>query len=744
MTGGVKRKNPPRGAARVEQVAKKRTSTPPERAVASAQPPPPAVPEPEQEPEPGQEPVVQEPQLPTSIQAGNPLPTVENAQSEELSGKDYQSIQESGVLAESLTRSRQKWINEGIFEKYWTKPVKRKGVVKEEPNNPPKDSMQKIGNIIITIEPHLVEATMFGIKDNTKSTAPTTNSTFRPVMQYGPPNGVMPPPPPPPKPSTPATPTTPSAVPASPSQAPAQPAPPSGTPLQPPTQAPAVSSQSYPSGQPPSADSQRSQSAAPLPNLPRVSPSTGPGSVLAAPGAPPVPQAPQAPQASQPPLRSPAPQSQAQQPLASPATTTAQPGLSRPQAPSPSPTTAGTPTTPGAQKPPTPGVQSATPAPAGADPIIVTLAEKASHDPHLRDLMKRVAVGQAAPDELADFQKIIDAITREYKKNGGQQGPSADRLIVDGRTVKYFADEVRAILDIVLASNPQQKASDLRVPVDSDPLVILLVKKALEDGTTKNMVRRVATNQAKFSDATDLKAILDRLKDLVSKGGVKAEVQPPVANASNTVANGASARKASVSQASAAPTSQQALRSKGPPPSFRTEFSAIALEFSGGTGDRYLFPKFSILEYQPGASQVLASFLIVRKGSKSEYGGDPALDYYQPMTIRISSPSGKHLEQIARVVAPQDEVRRYMDDIMDNMTRAEYILLAMRLPRSDKEDRAEERSETPKFDRQLAQPQPQQGILWTAKTAPAKLAPQPAAKMITDDEQYQSFIATVS
>ncbi|KAI4595887.1 hypothetical protein KJ359_006526 [Pestalotiopsis sp. 9143b] len=741
MTGGErKRKNPPRGAARSEQVVKKRTVTPPERSATPAAPsaPPSSPPPPE--------PVIEETPLPKSVQAGIPLPTVETPQPDDLPGKEFQSIQESGVLAESLTRSRQKWINEGIFEKYWTKPIKRKGVVKEEPNNPPKDSMQKIGSIILTIEPHVLEATMFGIKDNQKP-APTTNSTFRPVMQYGPPNGVMPPPP---KPSTPAAPSIPAAVPAAPSQAPLQhpsapmtaPAPTPAPLSQPPIQGqptlaqPSVSTQHQPieAHRQPLATGPPHAAPAPAP------PVAAPSSVLAAP----VP--PQLPQSVQPPLRSPAPAVHGQ-PLASPAGPIAQPGAVRPPQ---GPPGAG-PAAAGAPRASASSAKPATPSPAGADPIIVTLAEKASHDPTLRDLMKRVAIGQALPDELQHFQRIIDQITAEYKKSGGQQGPSADRLIVDGRTVKYFADEVRAILDIVLASNPHQKASDLKVPHDSDPLVILLVKKSLEDHTTRNMVRRVAENKTKFSDATDLKAVLDRLKDLLPKSAPKTQhPHPQTASTPEAVPPPpppapAPTRKPSTS--AAAP--QQALRSKGPAPTIRTEFSAIALEFSGGTGDRYLFPKYSILEYQQGATEVLASFLIVRKGSKSEYGGDPTLDYYQPMTIRISSPSGKYLDQIARVVAPQDEVKRYMDDVMDNMTRAEYVLLAMRLPRPEKEDEAAGESETPKVDKpqpqQLQAPQPQQGVLWTTKAAAPKLVAQPPpAKVIGEDEQYSTFIASIS
>jgi hypothetical protein len=92
-----KRKNPPRGASRADHVSKKRTATPPERsetpapASASASA---SVSASAPTPTPAPEPVVEEPQLPKSIQPGNPLPTVENAQPDDLSTKEYQSIQE--------------------------------------------------------------------------------------------------------------------------------------------------------------------------------------------------------------------------------------------------------------------------------------------------------------------------------------------------------------------------------------------------------------------------------------------------------------------------------------------------------------------------------------------------------------------------------------------------------------------------------------------------------------------------
>jgi hypothetical protein len=386
--------------------------------------------------------------------------------------------------------------------------------------------------------------------------------------------------------------------------------------------------------------------------------------------------------------------------------------------------------------------------------------------------MKKVAQGDAAKHELERFQAIIDEITAESKRRGTPQGPSADRLLVDGRTVRYFADEVRAILDIVLTSNPKQTSADLRPPPGSDALVVQLVKTALDDLKTKDMVRRIAENRPLFSDATDLKAILDRLKNRILRDKERQQTQSPAAGATPGQAKVNGTHNAHLPGSAAAipaqpaqqqPPPQQALRSKGPPPAPKPDIMAVVFEFSGGTGDRYLFPKFSILENVPvpTGQQIIASFLIVRKGSSSEYPvANPALDYYQPVTIRLYAHTGRHLENLAKVVAPQEEVRRYMDDIMDNMTRAEYVLLAMRLPRGDsKTDSAapEEKEQSqprangtaPKPGEIQFVPQPENGgVLWTAKAKKPEIREirrRPYDKYIDDDEeQYKTFISTVS
>ncbi|KAJ3475502.1 hypothetical protein NLG97_g9435 [Lecanicillium saksenae] len=358
--------------------------------------------------------------------------------------------------------------------------------------------------------------------------------------------------------------------------------------------------------------------------------------------------------------------------------------------------------------------------------------------------MKRVAVGQAKPGELAHFQKIIDQLNAEYKSKGGQQGPSADRLLVDGRTVKYFAEEVRTILDIVLASNPHQKSSELRPPPGSDPLVVLLVKTALEDMRTRDMIRRIAEGRPGNTDATDLKDILDRLNRDAKTIPQGYHGQPPARqlHPNGIPSNGMRMQQPHMMNNVNA---QQPMRAKAPAAASRPDIAAVVFDF--GAGDRFLFPKFSILEFLPTTSgqQVVASFLIVRKGSTSEYRGDPELDYYQPVTIRLQTNTGRHLENLARVVAPQDEVRRYMDDVMDNMTRAEYVLLAMQLPRhaQDPDDEveaneaADNNSPASNIDHaktEIVKP----GVLWTVSAGSNRSSVTPSRQIPRIDAEEES------
>ncbi|THV49759.1 hypothetical protein BGAL_0180g00070 [Botrytis galanthina] len=556
-----KRKLPARSSRGGEPANKKRTATPPDRSI-SATPQPPI-----------------EETLPKNIVAGMPLPTVDEPQSDNLSSKDFQTISESGVLAESLQRSRQKWVSEGIFEKYWTKPTKKKGVPAEPLNNPGKDTMTKLGTCQITIEPHVFDATMYAIKEPKSAFQSTQQQQmYRPIIQYGPPNGVMPP-------------LAPTQAPSPVQQKPIQTTQPTVQPMAPnhpaPT-APMVLNPLPPAQAPP-------MSSAPINGQ---TPAQGPNN----------------------------PNTNLSQPIS-----TVQP------------------------------VQPAQPAQPNksTDPVIQMLAERAATDQQLKGLMRIVANGEATSSELRQFQNHIDelnAISKARQKSAAQS-----------------------------AAQPPMNANSQPPP----PL---------------------STTQL---------------------GG------PPNAPVAKPIPPPTPA------PISAPPQQPQALRSKGPVAPPKPDISGVVFEFNGGNGDRYLFPKYSILDYLPGG-QAIASFLIVRKGSSSDSTSyDPELDYYQPVTIRLYTHQGKQLDSLQKVVASPDEVRRYMEDIMDNTTRAEYVLLAMRLPKDTEPEK--EGTPTNSSDQLESDANNSNLPLWQTTNGPP---PPPVAKLprkiVTEEEKYQSFIKSVS
>ncbi|KAI4167149.1 MAG: hypothetical protein LQ348_007717 [Seirophora lacunosa] len=121
---------------------------------------------------------------------------------------------------------------------------------------------------------------------------------------------------------------------------------------------------------------------------------------------------------------------------------------------------------------------------------------------------------------------------------------------------------------------------------------------------------------------------------------------------------------------------------------YKPEVTSIVFEFSS-SGDRFLFPRFSILEFLHGGTQVLASFLVIRKGSAASCGEyNKTISYYQPVTIRLSTSNTKLLEPLTRVVAPPEEVTQYMNGIFEKMSPAKPAYLVTRLPRAKEDEDA--------------------------------------------------------
>ena len=101
------------------------------------------------------------------------------------------------------------------------------------------------------------------------------------------------------------------------------------------------------------------------------------------------------------------------------------------------------------------------------------------------------------------------------------------------------------------------------------------------------------------------------------------------------------------------------------------------------------------------------------------------------------------MEALQKVVAPQDEVREYMNTIMDKATRAEYLLLAMRLPKEPEAPRHVEKPAVANENDNMGDGQ----ILWattnSTSTNQHKVVKPPKNPAVEQDK-YQSFINSVS
>ena len=240
---------------------------------------------------------------------------------------------------------------------------------------------------------------------------------------------------------------------------------------------------------------------------------------------------------------------------------------------------------------------------------------------------------------------------------------------------------------------------------NTDPVIQMLAARAATNHGLKSLMKIVAQGGASPDQLATFQRHIDELKGIIEaqQGDVPAnlELQPKPTDANHRPAVPLpSAHSAGVVHPPTAfpmttvkmePLSQyysqppQYLKPKASIPS-RPDVSAIVFDFASGTGDRYLIPKYSMLEYLPGGSQVLISFLHTRKGSAASSGKyKPNVEYYEPVTLRLSTNVPRTLESLAKAVAPPEEVRKYMSEVMTRMTLSEEVYLATQLPRAQED-----------------------------------------------------------
>ena len=264
----------------------------------------------------------------------------------------------------------------------------------------------------------------------------------------------------------------------------------------------------------------------------------------------------------------------------------------------------------------------------------------------------------------------------------------------------------------------------------ADPVIQMLANRAANDGELKNLMRVVASGKASHKQLKEFQDHIDELNSMLKSGS-----NPPDSIGGNVRANKPplafeSGYPSSVPLHSPKPVTswnqpvQGTLTSFGnqtiPPiktePSSKSysvpatppvpeapiisksEISGIVFDF-GGSGDRYSLPRFSILEYLYGGTQVIVSFIVIRQGNLAASGNYKGnMSYYQPVTLRLTTLQPQILEPLSRFVAPAEEVRSYMNSYFDRLRPAESVHLATRLPRTTDGENGEKPDMTPQSD----------------------------------------------
>lgn len=245
-----------------------------------------------------------------------------------------------------------------------------------------------------------------------------------------------------------------------------------------------------------------------------------------------------------------------------------------------------------------------------------------------------------------------------------------------------------------------------------DPVIRMLAQRAATSPQLGDLMKIVAGGTANSdqlqifqSHIDELNAILDRQK-LTSQpppppappAAISVTAQPFLQGYSYNYAQPATGRSQYPSSSMAYPQPHGPYRVPAPPKSRayippKPEIRGVAIEFVGGSSDRFWFPRHSVLEPIPGSRAIRATFVVRKekhgvhaggkhKGKASRNLAEMPDVFYQPVTVLISSEKPFVLEQLARGVAPHDEACKHIGDIKASCTRTKSVHLAPRLPQS--------------------------------------------------------------
>ena len=289
------------------------------------------------------------------------------------------------------------------------------------------------------------------------------------------------------------------------------------------------------------------------------------------------------------------------------------------------------------------------------------------------------------------------------KPTNGSQPPSLPRSGSTGQTASQGQDE----------------------EIKSDPVIQMLATRAAANPDLKALMKVVANGKASPVQLREFQDHIDELNAILKARPNPHEhfyednyPEPPPHNQSSAsrppeASTGRPAASSTYVPPSPAPAPikieppSQSYPISAPPsqpkayPGNKPDVTSIVFDFGAG-GDRYSFPRYSILEYLYSKTQVIVSFLVIRRGSMAAAGNyKNNQNYYQPVTMRLNADNSNVLEPLGRIVAPLDEVRSYMESVFKSMSPAENVYLATRLPRTADALELEKKEKTPQPEPQL-------------------------------------------
>lgn len=230
-----------------------------------------------------------------------------------------------------------------------------------------------------------------------------------------------------------------------------------------------------------------------------------------------------------------------------------------------------------------------------------------------------------------------------------------------------------------------------------DPVISMLATRASSDPELKALMKEVATGKATPEQLKVFQKHIDELGAVIQSQKAKeaAEEEKRLAKQNAAARQGSNTPQpaqpyAAPLQPGQSPVWQQPhppppMQPHVPPPPPPPSEVVFAFTLAGATEDRFLFPQYSILE-PLSAQHVLASFIVVRKGSEAAdpvgLHLDPETEYWQPVTMMVEVAYGREplLKDVSKWVKPADEVREEMKKIMQRCTRAPETFLPLRLP----------------------------------------------------------------